>query len=95
MAKKENCCTLNVTDVGLAFGLCMGAFHLLWVILVALGIAQAIMDWILGLHFVTMTYAVGTFEFWTALSLVVFTMVVGFVGGVVFAAIWNYFMKKK
>ncbi|HRY59919.1 MAG TPA: hypothetical protein P5096_00890 [Patescibacteria group bacterium] len=95
MAKKDSCCMLEATGVGIALGLFMGGFHLLWVILVALGVAQAIYDWILSLHFISLSYSIGSFEFWTALELIVFTAIVGFIGGYIFASIWNYCMKKK
>jgi len=81
--------TLNKNSVGLAIGSLYGLFHLSWVILVALGLAKPLMDWVLSLHFLTIEYAVTEFSVLTAIGLLVFTFAVGYVLGWVLAFVWN------
>ena len=86
--------TLDKNKVGLALGLFMGLFHAVWAILVALNWAKPFMDWILHLHLMTLSYTVGPFHFMTAVWLVVVTFVIGYIGGWVLAAIWNWSHKQ-
>ncbi len=74
---------------GLAVGAFAGLVHLVWAILVAMNLAQAWMDWILGSHFLNNPYQVATFSITTALMLVVMASVVGYIVGFVFATVWN------
>lgn len=53
----------------------------MWAILVALGIAKPIMDWVLSLHMISLAYTVGPFDVISALMLVVFTAIVGYALG--------------
>lgn len=85
---------LDPLKTGLGLGSLIAAMHLVWSILVALGLAQGWMDWVLSLHFLNNPYTVGSFDFVTALILIVVTGMVGFVVGWVFANIWNYWQKK-
>lgn len=81
--------------VALSLGLLMGLFHLVWSILVMLGSAQALLDWIYGLHFLNNPFMVSQFEITKAATLVIVTFAVGYVAGWVFAWIWNMWAKKK
>ena len=40
----------HVNEVGLVIGSLMGLFHLVWALLVAIGVAQALMDFIFNVH---------------------------------------------
>lgn len=85
---------LDPKKTGLGLGSLVALTHLIWSLLVALGLAQGWMEWILSLHFLDNPFTVGTFEVVTALTLIVVTGLVGFVIGWVFAKIWNYWQKK-
>ena len=78
---------ISKNNGGLVLGTLLGAFHLLWAILVATGVAQPLMNWVFSLHFLNNPYQVGAFDIGTAATLVIFTFVVGYVVGwlVVFA----------
>ena len=84
---------INKNSAGMSVGLFFGLAHLGWVILVALKLAKPLLDWILHLHFLELSYTMQTFAVSTALFLVVVTFVVGYVFGWVIAAFWNKFNK--
>lgn len=84
---------LNKNSIGLALGFFFGLGHLVWVLLVGMGLAKPFMDWVLSLHFLTLSYSLTSFNLGTGLMLVVFTFVCGYALGWVFAAIWNAFKK--
>lgn len=80
---------LNGNTVGLILAVLMGLWHAIWALLVMVGLAMPILDWIYGLHFLSNPFSVMPFDMATAVMLVVFTAVVGYVVGWVFAAVWN------
>lgn len=80
---------LNTNKVALTLGLLIGLWHLIWVVLVALGWAQPLLDFIFSLHMIANPYQVTGFDGGKAAMLVVITFVVGYVIGWVFATIWN------
>ena len=84
---------INKNYAGMAVGLFFGLAHLGWAILVAAKLAKPLMDWILHLHFIELSYTIQPFAVVTALLLVVVTFVVGYVFGWVIAALWNVFIK--
>lgn len=79
--------------LALVVGSLIGIMHLLWSILVATGFAQGFLNWIYGLHFLNNPFTVAPFNFSTAIFLVVFTFVVGYVAGWFFGLIWGMFYK--
>ncbi len=81
---------LNPSRVGLVAGSFLGLFHLGWSILVAVGIAQPLLDIIFKLHMIAPVYSVSDFNIVTAILLVVVTFVFGYIGGVVLGVLWNY-----
>ncbi|MEI6042022.1 MAG: hypothetical protein WCQ00_00430 [bacterium] len=82
---------LNKNKVGLATGSIMGGFHLCWSLFVLIGWAQIYMDWIFGLHFVNNPFQVQPFSFSIALTLIIFTFIVGYVVGWLTAMLLNWF----
>lgn len=80
---------LNPTKTGLALGGLVGGLHLVWSVLVALGWAQALVNFSLWAHMVSTPFAVKTFDLSTAVTLVAAAAIVGYVVGHVFAFIWN------
>ncbi|MBI4994682.1 hypothetical protein HZC21_03495 [Candidatus Peregrinibacteria bacterium] len=80
---------INKNRAGLILGTFLGLFHLLWSILVAVGVAQWWMDFVLKLHFLNNPFAIAQFDWIFALGLVVMTFVVGYVLGWILAWLWN------
>lgn len=80
---------LNVNKVALSVGFFIGGWHVVWSILVALGWAQAVINFIFGLHMLSVPVQVQPFNITTAGLLVVVTFTVGYVGGKIFATVWN------
>lgn len=84
---------INKNSVGIVVGLFFGLAHLGWAILVAMGVAKPLMDWILHLHFMDLSYTMLPFAFGTALFLVIVTFIIGYILGWLLAAIWNFVKK--
>lgn len=84
---------MNKNKISLVLGCIMGILHLLWSILVAVGIAQSLLDWIYKMHFLNNPFTVAPFNVGTAAMLVVFTFVVGYVLGWIFCLLWDVFHK--
>ena len=80
---------INVGKAGLVLGALLGAWHLCWSVLVALKLAQPVVDFILWIHFIKPIYVIEPFEITRAAVLFVVTSAVGFVFGSAFALIWN------
>lgn len=84
---------MNNHKAGLVLGTLLGGFHFLWALLVALGWAKPIMDWVLQMHMLTFSYQVLPFDFVSALILVLMTFVVGYVVGYVLSWLFHYYHK--
>ena len=69
-------------------GLC-GLWHLAWSALVLLGLAKPVLDLVLALHFLEVTYTVAPFSAPKALGLVVMTSALGYLLGYVLVWVWN------
>lgn len=80
---------LSKTKTGLVLGLFMAVVHAAWAVLVALGMAQGLIDWIFKMHMIENPYIISDFGLGTAAGLVIMTFVIGYVFGWVFAALWN------
>jgi hypothetical protein len=74
---------------GLALGSILGLWHLTWSLLVAVGFAQVLIDWIFRLHFIQPPYTIAPFRFGLAVTLIAVTTAIGYVFGWLLAAIWN------
>jgi hypothetical protein len=81
---------LNPSRAAVSVGTVLGAWHLMWVILVAVGGAKAVMDFVLSLHFIQLDYRLAPFALSTAITLVGLTFAIGAVMGLVFALVWNW-----
>jgi len=81
--------TLNSNKTGLVFGIATGGVHLVWSILVLVGVAQVLIDFILWAHMIQLPYVVGPFSVTQAAILVVVTAGIGYVVGYVVAIVWN------
>ena len=81
---------LNPMKAGIAFGIFMAAIHAAWAALVAAGWAMSVLDFLLRLHFVHMTYGIGPFNAGTAIELVAVASFTGCAAGYLFACFWNW-----
>jgi hypothetical protein len=77
-------------SAGIAVGTVIAFWHLAWVAFVALGWAKPLVDFVLRLHFLSISYKLMPFTIETAAGLVVLTFVIGGLFGVVFAVVWNW-----
>ena len=73
----------------------LGIFHLLWAILVAVGFAQPLLDFIYKIHFLNNPFTVGTFDVVNGALLVIITFLVGYVAGWFLTFLWEKFKGKK
>lgn len=80
---------LKVGATAMVFGVIVALMHAIWMLMVWLGLGQIYLNWIFGLHLITNPFQVLPFNMGTALVLIVFTFVVGYVLGWVFAFVWN------
>jgi hypothetical protein len=79
----------NKHTVGLWFGAVLGGMHLMWALMVALGVAQPAYDFILWAHMIHLPLIIGPFDMTAAITLVIMTAVIGYVMGWVGAWVWN------
>ncbi len=86
---------IDKNHLGLVLGTFFAVLHAAWAILVASGRGQAYIDWIMPLHFIDNLYTVTSFNTGSALLLIVFAFVGGYITGWLFAAVWNKIEKKK
>jgi hypothetical protein len=80
---------LSPVRTGLVLGAVIGLWHAAWAVLVAGGVAQALIDFILRIHFLHVTAVVQPFDGETAALLVGITFGIGFIVGGVLALVWN------
>lgn len=81
---------LQERQVALAVGVFIGGWHLVWSLLIALGLAQGWLDFIFGLHMINNPLVVAPFNMGTAVLLIAVTFAVGYAVGLIFAKLWNY-----
>lgn len=80
---------LSPAKTALTVGVFVGALHVVWSALVALGWAQALVDFKLRMHMVSMPVVVSAFDLSTAVMLVVVATIAGYIVGNIFARVWN------
>ena len=82
---------LNINKVGLTLGSFVGLLHACWSVLVAIGWAQSLVDFNLKMHMAELPLTILSFDFGTAVMLIVIAFLVGYVVGSAFAFLWNRF----
>jgi hypothetical protein len=80
---------ISPNRAGLVLGALLGGWHLLWSLLVALGVAQPLIDFLFWIHFIKPVYVIESFAFGRAAILVLVTASIGYLMGVAFGMIWN------
>ena len=82
--------TISPAKAAMSVGAVIGLYHLVWVILVAVGLAKPFLDFVLRLHFIQFDYEMAPFDVATAAGLVALTFSIGAAFGLVFALVWNW-----
>ena len=85
--------TNKAFKTGLIVAVFFAAWHTCWALLVAMGWAQAVVDFVFWMHFIKPPYTVGPFNIWTSVILVGATAAIGFVIGYLFVLIWSAFQR--
>ncbi len=85
---------MDKNKAGLTLGALFGLWHLLWSLLVAVGLAQTLLDWVYSLHFLNNPFSVSGFSLTTAVILIVVTTIVGYALGWAFAYLWEMAKKR-
>jgi hypothetical protein len=79
----------SLNKVGLVIGALIGGWHVIWALLVLIGWAQPIIDFIFWAHMIQPIYVVKPFDPLATVALIVITSVIGYIFGLLGAAIWN------
>ena len=74
---------------GLAFAGVMVGVHFCWLVFVATGVAQSLIDFLFWLHFIKPVYVIEAFALGRAIILLAVTASIGFGVGAAFASLWN------
>ena len=80
---------LGVNRAGLVLALLLGGMHFIWALLVAVGWAQPLMDFVFWLHFIRPVYVIEGFDLLRAGGLVLLTGMIGYAMGSAYAFLWN------
>ena len=80
---------LHPHRLGLTVGAFLGTFHVIWSVLVATGLAQPLMTFIMKVHMIDSSARVLTFSLGDAVLLVIVTSLIGYLAGFLFSLIWN------
>lgn len=67
--------------MGLTFGILAALLHLVWAILVLVGVAQAYLDWIFPMHMIGNVFQVASFSIINTILLVIIAFIGGYILG--------------
>lgn len=85
---------LQPQKTALTLGILVGGFHLAWSLLVLVGLAQPLLDFIFWAHMLALPFRVTGFTLTQSLTLVLVTFGIGYLLGWLFAQVWNYLHNK-
>lgn len=86
---------LDKNKIGVILGAFFAVIHALWSLLVLIGLAQKLMNFIFRLHFLNNPFTIKAFSLFTAIELIVVTFIVGYIFGWIFAWVWNVLHRAK
>lgn len=86
--------TIRSHQVGITLGGLLGAFHLLWALSVAVGIAQPILNIVFRMHMIQPVFTVLPFSVGMTVALIIFTSVCGYVIGFASSYAWGIVQKE-
>ena len=81
--------TLNPYKAALIIAVLLGGWHSVWALLVAVGWAQPLIDFLFWIHFIRPVYVIERFNVGIALLLIAVTAGIGYAAGWIFAVLWN------
>jgi hypothetical protein len=84
---------IHPNRAGLILAMMAGGIHAIWSLIVAMGWGQALINFILWVHFIKPVYEIEPFNIVTALLLVLVTASIGYAVGNGFAMLWNKLCK--
>ena len=84
---------MNVAKTGLVVAIILGGWHVCWSVLVAVGWAQRVADFIFWIHLIKPVYVVEPFDILRVIILVLLTTAIGFAVGTIGAWTWNLLHK--
>jgi hypothetical protein len=79
----------NPHKVGLVIGALFGGWHVFWSVVVLIGWAQPILDFIFWAHMIKPVYFVKPFDSTAAVALIAITSAIGYLFGFLGAVLWN------
>jgi hypothetical protein len=85
---------IDAFKAGLVFGAFLALWHACWSALVALGWAQALINFVLWVHFLSLPLKVEPFDITRAVILVGITFAIGFAMGCILALLWNVSVRR-
>lgn len=85
---------LDGNRTALVFGLFLVGVHVLWALMVLLGLGQKYLDWMFNLHMLSNPITVMTFSWGSAITLLIAVFIVGYILGWVFTWAHNLIHKK-
>lgn len=85
--------SINPIKAGLALGVVLGLSHLCWAAAVAFGWGPGLLNLILRVHFIEPVLPMYVFNVGTAVLLIAFTAMAGFVFGSALGVVWNWLNK--
>ncbi len=80
---------INRNKTALALGSFVAFMHLVWSLLVLLGWAGPLLNFIYTMHSISVPVTVLPFNLGRSIGLILITFVVGYVVGLIFSTIWN------
>jgi hypothetical protein len=86
---------VSLNRTGLVFGALIAGWHLLWVLLVLLGWAQPLIDFVFWAHMIQPVYVIRAFDPRAAFTLILLTFFSGYAFGFVGALLWNNLHRAK
>ncbi|HEY6048966.1 MAG TPA: hypothetical protein VIV07_07970 [Sphingomicrobium sp.] len=81
---------ISIAKTAMAVGTVFAASHIMWVVLVGVGWATAVLKFVLEMHFLKINFELAPYSAFTAFSLVAITFCVGALLGAIFALVWNW-----
>jgi len=80
---------INPKKSALTFALLLGGLHVVWSVFVGFGWAQAMVNFSLWAHMISLPIVIKAFDFTASITVVIVASMVGYLIGHIFAKIWN------
>ncbi len=80
---------ISKNKTGLALGLFVGLVHLVWSLLILVGWAGPLLNFIYTMHSISVPITILPFDLGRSIGLILLTGFIGYIVGNIFASIWN------